>query len=44
MKGGDDVYVDVGSDYIDCVKFMVEADIATYHPNDKNKLRLVDLL
>ncbi|KAK0167502.1 hypothetical protein PV327_004892 [Microctonus hyperodae] len=44
MKGGDDVYVDVGSGYIDCVKFMVEADIATYHPNDKNKLRLMDLL
>lgn len=43
-KGGDDVYIDVDSKTYNYVKFLVEADIVAYHPNDKTKIRLVDLL
>ncbi|XP_047359709.1 uncharacterized protein LOC124952991 [Vespa velutina] len=43
-KGGDDIYVDVIPETLDAVKFLVEADIATYHPNDKNKIKMVELL
>ncbi|KAK2576654.1 hypothetical protein KPH14_005316 [Odynerus spinipes] len=43
-KGGDDIYVDVVSESLDCVQYLIEADIVAYHPNDKNKIRMVDLL
>lgn len=43
-KGGDDVYINVISESLDCIKYLLEADIVVYHPNDKNKIRMVDLL
>ncbi|KAF7391625.1 hypothetical protein HZH68_011168 [Vespula germanica] len=43
-KGGDDIYVDVIPETLDAVKFLVEADIIAYHPNDKNKIKMVELL
>lgn len=43
-KGGDDIYVDVIPETLDAVKFLVEADIIAYHPNDKNRIKMVELL
>ncbi|KAI4499410.1 hypothetical protein M0802_005306 [Mischocyttarus mexicanus] len=43
-KGGDDIYVDITPETLDFVKFLVEADIVMYHPNDKNKIKMVELL
>ncbi|XP_033327281.1 uncharacterized protein LOC117220924 [Megalopta genalis] len=43
-KGGDDVYVDMTPDVIDFANFLIEADIATKHRNDSNKIRLMDML
>ncbi|XP_012135859.1 uncharacterized protein LOC100883389 isoform X2 [Megachile rotundata] len=43
VKGGDDVYVDVTSEVLDFVNFLIEADIATYHRNDKSKVKLTDI-
>ncbi|XP_015184815.1 PREDICTED: uncharacterized protein LOC107070810 [Polistes dominula] len=43
-KGGDDIYVDMRPEILDCVKYLVEADIVMYHPNDKNKIKMNDLL
>lgn len=44
MKGGDEVYVDVPPELADCVNFLIEADIAVYHRNDKTIIRLMDLV
>ncbi|XP_034952477.1 uncharacterized protein [Chelonus insularis] len=43
-KGGDNVYIDVDPYFLDCIEFLIEADIVTYHRNDKNKIRLMDLV
>ncbi|XP_043505063.1 uncharacterized protein LOC122526024 [Polistes fuscatus] len=43
-KGGDDIYVDMTPEILDCAKFLVEADIAMYHPNDTNKIKMIELL
>lgn len=44
MKGGNEVYIDVDPAAVDCVHFLIDADVAVYHRNDKNKIRLVDLI
>ncbi|XP_076300196.1 uncharacterized protein LOC143218711 isoform X1 [Lasioglossum baleicum] len=44
VKGGDDVYVDIIPEAVDFSNFLIEADIAAYHRNDKNKIRLVDMI
>ncbi|XP_011146565.1 uncharacterized protein LOC105187448 isoform X2 [Harpegnathos saltator] len=44
MKGGDDVYVNVTPEILDCVNFLLEADIVQYHRNDKNKVKMTELL
>ncbi|XP_074109654.1 uncharacterized protein LOC141534286 [Cotesia typhae] len=43
-KEGDEKYIDVEDVSLDCVKSLIEADIAMYHRNDRNKIRLVDLI
>ncbi|XP_008557156.1 titin homolog [Microplitis demolitor] len=43
-KDGDEKYIEIGDVSLDCVQSLIEADIAMYHRNDKNKIRLVDLL
>lgn len=43
VKGGDDVYVDVTPDVLDFVNFLIEADIAVHHRNDKSKVKLTDI-
>ncbi|XP_076683860.1 uncharacterized protein LOC143376941 [Andrena cerasifolii] len=43
-KGGNDLYVDVTPNVFDFVNFLVEADIAVLHRNDKSKVRLMDML
>ncbi|XP_014469635.1 PREDICTED: uncharacterized protein LOC106741803 [Dinoponera quadriceps] len=44
MKGGDDVYVKVRPEILDCVNFLLEADIAQQHRNDKTQVRMTELL
>jgi len=44
MAGGDDVYIDIKPDELNFAKFLVEADIAMYHRNDKSKIKMMDLL
>lgn len=44
MKGGDEVYVNVTPNVLDCVNFLLEADIIQYHRNDKTKVRMIELL
>ncbi|CAD1475617.1 unnamed protein product [Heterotrigona itama] len=43
-KGGNDLYVDVTPEILDFVNFLIEADIAVYHRNDKTKVKLMDML
>ncbi|XP_011881269.1 PREDICTED: uncharacterized protein LOC105569422 [Vollenhovia emeryi] len=43
-KGGDNVYVDVTPDVVSYINFLLEADLIQYHPNDKNKVRMTELL
>ncbi|XP_057318112.1 uncharacterized protein LOC130663068 [Microplitis mediator] len=43
-KDGDEKYIEVDKISLDCVQSLIEADIAMYHRNDRNKIRLVDLL
>ena len=43
-KGGNDLYVDVTPETLDFVNFLIEADIAVYHRNDKTKVKLMDML
>ncbi|XP_018351691.1 PREDICTED: uncharacterized protein LOC108754117 isoform X1 [Trachymyrmex septentrionalis] len=44
MKGGDDVYVDVTPNVLTYINFLLEADIIQYHPNDKTKIRMIEIL
>ncbi|KYN00765.1 PREDICTED: uncharacterized protein LOC108775633 [Cyphomyrmex costatus] len=44
VKGGDDVYVDVTSVALRYVNILLEADIIQYHPNNKTKIRIIELL
>lgn len=44
MKGGDDVYIDVIPNELNYINFLLEADIIQYHPNDKTKIRMMELL
>ena len=43
-RGGNDLYVDITPDVFDFVNFLVEADIAVFHRNDKSKVRLMDMM
>ncbi|XP_031836060.1 uncharacterized protein LOC116428510 isoform X2 [Nomia melanderi] len=43
-KGGDKRYIDVNSEVLDFVNFLIEADIGMYHRNDRNKVKLMDML
>ncbi|XP_015601061.1 uncharacterized protein LOC107270503 [Cephus cinctus] len=43
-RGGDDLYINIFPETLQYAKFLVEADIAVYHRNDKSKIRLTDLL
>lgn len=43
-RGGDDVYIEVGPENLIFAKFLVEADIAVYHRNDKSKIKMQDLV
>ena len=42
--GGNELYLDVTPDVFDFVNFLIEADIAVHHRNDKTKVRLMDML
>ncbi|XP_076652007.1 uncharacterized protein LOC143358613 [Halictus rubicundus] len=44
VKGGDDIYVDIIPEVVDFANFLIEADIAACHRNDKNKIRLMDMI
>ncbi|XP_015118940.1 uncharacterized protein LOC107042415 [Diachasma alloeum] len=44
MKGGNEVYIDVNLRSVDCVNFLIEADVAAHHRNNKKKIRLMDLI
>ncbi|EGI59013.1 PREDICTED: uncharacterized protein LOC105152305 [Acromyrmex echinatior] len=44
MKGGDDVYVDVTPNVLTYINFLLEADIIQYHPNDKTRIRMIEIL
>ncbi|XP_011305344.1 uncharacterized protein [Fopius arisanus] len=44
IKGGNEVYIDVDPQSVDCVHFLIDADIAVYHRNDNHKVRLMDLI
>lgn len=44
MKGGDDVYVNITPEVLDCVNFLLETDIVQYHRNDKTKVRMTELI
>nr|XP_034184884.1 uncharacterized protein LOC117606493 [Osmia lignaria] len=43
-KGGNELYVDVTPDVLYFVNFLIGANIAVYHRNDKNKVRLTEPL
>ncbi|KOX74565.1 hypothetical protein WN51_00520 [Melipona quadrifasciata] len=43
-KGGNDLYVNVTPEILHFVNFLIEADIAVYHRNDKTKVRLMNML
>jgi len=44
MKGGDDVYIDVMPNVLTYINFLLEADIIQYHPNDKTRIRMIEIL
>ncbi|XP_043258727.1 uncharacterized protein LOC122400977 [Colletes gigas] len=45
LSGGDDVYVDILPEQeLHFTNFLIEADIIMHHRNDKNKVRLMDML
>ncbi|EZA55914.1 hypothetical protein DMN91_010633 [Ooceraea biroi] len=44
LKGGDDVYIDITPDTLKYINFLVEADIAQYHRNDRTRIRMTELL
>lgn len=44
MKGGDDSYIDVMPNILNYINFLLEADIVQYHPNDKTKIKMTELL
>ncbi|XP_015430925.1 PREDICTED: uncharacterized protein LOC107187360 isoform X2 [Dufourea novaeangliae] len=43
-KGGNAMYVHLRSDVLDFASFLVMSDMAMHHRNDKNKIRLMDML
>ena len=43
-RGGNELYLDVTPDVCEFVNFLIEADIAVLHRNDKTKVRLMDML
>ncbi|XP_012270690.1 uncharacterized protein LOC105694519 [Orussus abietinus] len=43
-NGGDDIYIDLIPETLLCATFLIEGDIAVYHPNDTNKIKLAQLL
>ncbi|XP_043280267.1 uncharacterized protein [Venturia canescens] len=43
-QGGDDVYINVEPENLVFAKFLVEADIAVYHRNDRSKIKMTELL
>ncbi|XP_044002769.1 uncharacterized protein LOC122848629 [Aphidius gifuensis] len=43
-NGGDEIYINIPPELAICAHFLAEADIGSYHRDDRTKMRLQDLL